>query len=162
MTRLPAHQINEPMSEEIEMSNITGSCQCGAIQYRSEQSHPIGPGSVDGENDCCPAEAAVFAMVAVSADSLGLRGLTPSVFEYRALDGDIALRSFCPQCGTTLFAEYESAPNMIYVRTMTPANSLAIDHVSDAAVRYRPGRPQSGSRRASISNVLPLPRVRVS
>ena len=140
------------------MNNITGSCQCGAIQYRATQNHPMTPGSVGGEHGRYPAEAAVFAMVGVPADSFRIKGLAPSVFEYRALDDDIALRSFCPQCGTTLFVEFESAPNMIYVRTMTPANSLAGDHEYDSAVRYRPGRAQSGP----VSNVLPLPQVHVS
>ena len=140
------------------MSSSTGSCQCGAIQYRYAQNHSVRPGSVDAENDRYPAEAEVFSMVSVPADSFRIRGLAPSVFEYRALDGDIALRSFCPQCGTTLFAEFESDPDMVYVRAM----SLAIDTQFDTAEALRFRRPQSGARHGPVSNVLRLPQFNVS
>jgi len=116
------------------------------------------PGSVDAENDRYPAEAEVFSMVGVPADSFRIKGLAPSVFEYRALDGDIALRSFCPQCGTTLFAEFESDPDMVYVRAM----SLAIDNRFDTAEALRFRRSQSGSRHSPVSNVLRLPQFNVS
>ena len=142
-------------------THIEGSCLCGAIHYQSKSEHPVRMISGDGGNDPYPAEAEVFAMVGVPTDSFRIKGLAPSVFEYRALDGDVALRSFCPQCGTTLFAEFESDPTLIYVRTITAANLQATDHRFDTAETSRLRQPQSGARQVRVSNVLQMkPRER--
>ena len=144
------------------MNRITGSCLCGAIHYQSDMPHPDRVTSEDGADDLYPAEAEVFAMVGVPADSFRVKGLAPSVFEYRALDGDIALRSFCSQCGTTLFAEYESDPKNVYVRTVTPANSWATDHQFGTAAASHLHRPQSGPRHSQASNVRQLRQLPVA
>ena len=137
-------------------TKLEGSCFCGAIHYQSESEHPVSMISGDGGNYRYPAEAEVFAMVGVPTDSFRIKGLRPTVFEYRALDGDVALRSFCPQCGTTLFAEFESDPKMIYVRTITSANWLTTDHGFDTAEATSLRQPLPDPRQDRVSNVLQI------
>ena len=134
-------------------TKLEGSCFCGAIHYQSESEHPASMISGDGGNYRYPAEVEVFDMVGVPADSLRIKGPTPSVFEYCALDGDVALRSFCPQCGTTVFAEFESDPEMVYVRAITPASLVEADHLFDT---NEARQPLPDPRQGRVSNVLQI------
>jgi hypothetical protein len=96
---------------------ITGGCLCRAIRY--EFSEPpivsrvcwcrvcqyIGAGS-GTVNTCFPSAA------------LTLRG-KPADYRSIADSGNVMHRRFCPACGTSLFSEAESRPQLVFVRAGT-------------------------------------------
>ena len=96
------------------MENIQGSCRCGAIHYQST-SEPSMMAVSDGrliQNDTGTADSV---SVGVPSDRFRVKGLQPTVYEDVKESGSVVLRSFCPNCGTTLFTESESEPTMVFV-----------------------------------------------
>ena len=57
--------------------------------------------------------------VGVPGESLKVRGLVPSVYEEKGKEQSSTLRSFCPNCGTTLFLESDTNPEIVQINAST-------------------------------------------
>ena len=100
------------------MSKLTGGCLCGAIRYR-----------VDAEiselrhchcRDCQKASGAHGAVVAlIPRDKVTLEKGTPKRYAGKAASGRTLYRFFCPDCGSPLFGQRETMPDMMTLRAGT-------------------------------------------
>ncbi|WP_395018392.1 GFA family protein [Dongia sp.] len=96
------------------MVMITGGCLCGAVRFT------VSEGPITGRVCWCkvcqklgaggPAVGAAFKSSAVTvAGAL-------SDYESSADSGNKMHRKFCPVCGTPLFSQAESRPNLVFIR----------------------------------------------
>ena len=100
------------------MSKHTGGCLCGAIRYSVEldstelrQCH-----CRDGQK-ASGAHGAVVALVA--RDKFKLEKGTPKRYAGKAASGRTLYRFFCPDCGSQLFGQRETMPEMMTLRAGT-------------------------------------------
>lgn len=93
--------------------SLTGGCLCRKIRY-SIEGRPLGSGLCycrDCQYTCGGSCACGFV---VTRDSLSIQG-QPRTYRSATHLGGEATRYFCPDCGTPLFGEKSSAPQMIAV-----------------------------------------------
>jgi hypothetical protein len=91
-----------------------GGCACGAIRYKSG----AGPAFVGHCHcvDCQKMTGAHMATVAaVPADSFTVERGEPRVYATTGESGKKVYRSFCPECGSTLFSSAEAVPGLYFV-----------------------------------------------
>ncbi|MCU4160682.1 GFA family protein [Acidiphilium sp. AL] len=93
---------------------VTGRCFCGAVRFQSEK-RPVAVRAC-WCRDCqylSSGNASINAIFKTEAFEI-----TGEVSEYvsRADSGNVMRRRFCPRCGTPLFSESLSRPNLIVVR----------------------------------------------
>ena len=99
------------------MTPITGRCYCGAIRFRFAE--PPVAARACWCRDCqylAAGNASVNVMFARAG--LTLEG-EPADYVSTADSGNTMHRRFCPTCGTHLFSEAESRPEVIVVRAGT-------------------------------------------
>ncbi|HEY4030593.1 MAG TPA: GFA family protein [Caulobacteraceae bacterium] len=94
--------------------DITGRCLCGAVRFRSSAA-PLAARFCWCRD--CQRFAAGNATVNVvfARPSVTIEGET-SAYESVADSGMAMRRSFCPECGTPLFSEALSRPQLIIIR----------------------------------------------
>ena len=109
------------------MSKHTGGCLCGAIRY-----------SVDMDitelrhchcRDCQKTSGAHGAVVAlVARDKFKLEKGTPKRYAGKAASGRTLYRFFCADCGSPIYGQRESTPEMMTLRagTLDESNDLRI------------------------------------
>ena len=109
------------------MSKHTGGCLCGAIRY-----------SVDVDiselrhchcRDCQRTSGAHGAVVAiVPSDKFKLEKGTPKRYAGKAASGRTLYRFFCAECGSPLYGQRETMPEMVTLRagTLDDSNSMRI------------------------------------
>jgi hypothetical protein len=93
---------------------ITGGCLCGKIRYMVEGG-PLSSGLCycrDCQKSCGGSPAAGFV---VTRDSLKLLEGKPKAYRSATHKGGEAIRFFCPDCGTPLFGEKSSTPQMVAI-----------------------------------------------
>jgi hypothetical protein len=97
------------------MSELAGSCLCGAIQYLVA-AEPIMSGACHCR-DCqyIPGGAPAYAMLFARA-AFKLTEGTPRVFWSVSERGHRVARSFCDICGTPLFAVNATRPEFIAIK----------------------------------------------
>jgi hypothetical protein len=93
---------------------ITGGCLCGAVRFT------VSEGPIVGRVCWCkvcqklgaggPAVGAAFKSSAVT--------VTGAIRDYESVadSGNRMHRKFCPVCGTQLFSQAESRPNLVFIR----------------------------------------------
>jgi hypothetical protein len=93
---------------------VTGRCFCGAVRFRSDQP-PVATRACWCRD--CQYLAAGNASVNVFFKTASFT-VTGKLGEYvsTADSGSVMRRSFCPTCGTPLFSEAQSRPDLIVVR----------------------------------------------
>jgi len=99
------------------MATIAGGCLCGKIRYSAE-AEPVFVGICHCRN-CQRATGGAFAVVAgIPEAALTVTG-APKTFRDTGDSGKALLRSFCPDCGSTLFDAAEAMPGVMMVMTGT-------------------------------------------
>jgi hypothetical protein len=89
---------------------FSGGCACGSIRYVCSRA-PVAMLNCHCQ-DCQRSSGAPFASgVIVRVSDIEITG-TPKTHSVRAGSGSITTRSFCPDCGSPLFARSEAAPFM--------------------------------------------------
>lgn len=97
--------------------SISGRCLCGNVSYRSE-----GPARFQVKcycTDCRKVSAAGHAaMMGFASDDVKIVG---DVTEYpsKSDSGADVSRSFCPRCGSGVYASNSTMPGMIFLRAST-------------------------------------------
>jgi len=100
------------------MSKLTGGCLCGAIRY--SVSAPITELRHCHCRDCQKASGAHGAVVAViKRDDFKLEKGTPKRYAGKAASGRTLYRFFCGDCGSQLFGQRETMPEMMTLRAGT-------------------------------------------
>jgi hypothetical protein len=96
---------------------FSGGCACGAIRYTCS-SAPLAMINCHC-HDCQRSSGAPFASgVVVYSKSIAVTG-SPNTYSVRASSGAQTTRSFCPNCGSPLFATGEAMPNITSIRFTT-------------------------------------------
>jgi hypothetical protein len=91
----------------------TGSCLCRAIQFQING--PLAPIQICHCAQCRHAQGGPFATnIPVSRSDFQLISGETSITSYESSPGK--RRTFCSQCGSPIFSERESLPNVIRVR----------------------------------------------
>ena len=137
------------------MAEITGGCLCGRICYRISAT-PLAALAChcrDCQYVSGGAEANVFIL---SVAALTVEG-APKRFESRADSGNTVWRSFCPDCGTPLFAGNDAHPELVSVKVGScddPSSFAPQAHIwtasappwhrMDEALPKLPGNPPLG------------------
>jgi hypothetical protein len=103
---------------------LSGSCLCGAVRYQSSAS-PLFSGNCYCSD--CRRESGGGHVTAVSVpnDSVSVIG-TVATFSKAGASGKLIERSFCPRCGTTLYARPELRPGLTMLRAGTLDDASAV------------------------------------
>lgn len=97
---------------------LTGGCYCGSIRYEvSALPHAI---TICHCRDCQRLTGTAFSMpMPVARDAFSVtRGRTKS-WERRADSGNLSIQHFCGDCGTRLYTEPASMPQVVTLRAGT-------------------------------------------
>jgi hypothetical protein len=138
------------------MGKIQGGCLCGAIRYRSA-SEPTRTVACNCRHCQKQEGAAVAILVGIPGNTLKVQGLIPSVYEDSRESGSVVLRSFCSECGSSLFSESYADPTMVFIKAATlDDNSWIQPQFTYSAARHRQGNRSMPQRRAS-AEVLEWP-----
>jgi hypothetical protein len=96
---------------------FSGGCACGSIRYMCA-SAPVAMLNCHCR-DCQRSSGAPFASgVIVLVSTTEITG-TPRTHSVRTSSGRLATRSFCPDCGSPLFARGEADPKFMSIRFPT-------------------------------------------
>lgn len=135
------------------MSNYTGGCLCGAIRY--SVSAPINELRHCHCRDCQRTSGAHGAVVAVvPSDKFKLEKGTLKRYAGKAASGRTLYRFFCADCGSPIYGQRETMPEMMTLRagTLDDSNNLKIAmHIwtgsarswsyIDPSAKQHPGQP---------------------
>jgi hypothetical protein len=96
---------------------ISGGCLCGQVRYRAE-AEPDFVGVCHCRNCQKQGGGAFSIVVAIPKPALSVEG-SPKSYADRGDSGKILHRSFCPECGSSLFDEAEAMPNVAMIQAGT-------------------------------------------
>jgi len=105
------------------MSDRTGSCLCGDVQY-SISSDPMAV-RICWCKDCQKIAANGTVNILVSTESINHSGRLEG-YVNTADSGDQMTRRFCPRCGTHVFSNSSSRPDLTVVRAGTLSDPSSI------------------------------------
>jgi hypothetical protein len=95
-------------------SPFEGGCACGAIRYKSN-AEPLFAGHCHC-TDCQKITGAHMAtVVGVPGDAFTLERGTPKVYMTNGESGGKVHRSFCADCGSTLYSTAEAMPGVYFL-----------------------------------------------
>lgn len=96
----------------------TGSCLCGAVTYEIDQE--LSDVIVCHCTDCQKSSgSAVSHNIVVATENLKLTGATPQTFAKVVDSGRTLTRTFCGVCGSQLFSQRNTNPEMMVVKSGT-------------------------------------------
>jgi hypothetical protein len=96
---------------------ITGGCLCGQVHYSAEV-EPAFTGVCHCRNCQKQAGSAFSVVVAIPKPALSIEG-SPKTYADRGDSGKVLYRSFCPECGSSLFDEAEAMPGVALIQAGT-------------------------------------------
>jgi hypothetical protein len=105
------------------MTNRSGTCLCGEIKY-TLSAEPLAA-RICWCRDCQKLSANGTVNILVPTESFQYSG-TPNRFVKTADSGNQITRSFCPKCGTHVFASSSARPQFTVVRAGTLADPSSI------------------------------------
>ena len=103
---------------ELAYKTLEGSCLCGAIHYTSDAT-PKNQSLLPAQLYSGTPAYWHSGLISVPSNSLSFSGKRPAVDEDQDVDGDTILRTFCPDCGTSLLMETDKAPFMVFIKETT-------------------------------------------
>ena len=96
-------------------ASFSGGCACGAIRYQAE-GEPLFSLNCHCR-DCQRETGSAFApILAVLRATFTLTRGRPRYFELTADSGQTTTRAFCPECGSRLFGQPGSRPDIVTIR----------------------------------------------
>lgn len=108
---------------------FSGGCACGYIRYVCSRG-PVAMLNCHCQ-DCQRSSGAPFASgFIVRVSEIAITG-TPKTYSVRAGSGNLATRSFCPDCGSPLFTHGQVAPEVMSIRSATLDNPSAFQPMLD-------------------------------
>lgn len=111
------------------MSNVTGSCLCGKINYSI--SSTLKNLLICHCDHCKKISGSAFSLnFIVKEEDIKLDG-EPKVYTDAGDSGNPVYRSFCSDCGSPLFARINSAPNRVVLKAGTLSDITAYKPVAE-------------------------------
>lgn len=104
--------------------NLSGGCLCGQVHYTGE-GEPAFVGVCHCRNCQKQSGSAFNIVVAVPKSALSVTG-SPKTYDDRADSGRILRRSFCPNCGSSLFDETEAMAGIVMISAGTLDDAGAV------------------------------------
>src|SRR5438874_9218813 len=99
------------------MATITGGCLCGAVRYTAEAE--AASATVCHCRDCQKFTGSVFAaLVRVPKEAVTIEG-TLKTFTSIGGSGNLILRHFCPECGSSIAEESGARPESVILNVGT-------------------------------------------
>lgn len=95
----------------------TGGCLCGAVRYEIT-AEPVMQAICHCKNCQRQAGSALSVLIGVPRDAITIEGET-TTYHDKGESGMGVLRKFCPTCGSPLFTDAESAPDLWFVKAGT-------------------------------------------
>lgn len=95
----------------------TGQCLCGAVKYEIT-ADPLMTAVCHCKNCQRQAGSVLSVIVGLPRDGIEIEGET-TTYEDSGESGQKVLRKFCPTCGSPMFTDAESAPNLWFVKAGT-------------------------------------------
>lgn len=137
------------------MTETTGRCLCGGIRYRISAA-PLAALACHCRDCQYVSGGAEANVIAVPAAALAIKG-APKRYESPADSGSGVWRSFCPDCGTPLFAGNSAHPDFVSVKAGSLDDPSAFQrqahiwtasappwHLMEDGLPKLPGNPQLG------------------
>ena len=100
------------------MPKISGSCLCGSVRY-SSPAEPVLVAICNCPNCQKQTGTSFSIIVAVPTGSLRFASNEPSVYEDVGISGLPVHRHFCSNCGSPIYSDVESTPDLQYVKAGT-------------------------------------------
>ena len=95
----------------------TGGCLCGAVRYEIT-AEPAMTAICHCKNCQRQAGTALSVIVGFARDGIEITGET-TTYADKGESGHAVLRKFCPSCGSPLFTDAQSAPQLLWVKAGT-------------------------------------------
>jgi len=95
----------------------TGQCLCGAVSYEIT-AEPVMTAICHCKNCQRQAGSVLSVIVGLPRDGVAVQGQT-TTYEDKGETGQTVLRKFCPKCGSPLFSDAASAPDLLFVKAGT-------------------------------------------
>lgn len=95
----------------------TGGCLCGAVRYEIT-AEPAMTAVCHCKNCQRQAGSALSVIVGCARDGIEISGET-TTYTDEGESGHSVLRKFCPTCGSPLFTDAQSAPQLLWVKAGT-------------------------------------------
>lgn len=95
----------------------TGRCLCGSVSYEIT-AEPVMTAICHCKNCQRQAGSALSIIVGLPRDGITIQGET-TTYDDEGESGMKVLRKFCPKCGSPLFTDAESAPDLWFVKAGT-------------------------------------------
>ena len=96
------------------MTTFTGQCLCGNVTYKAD-----GEIVMQGNchcSDCRQSSGSPFAtLLFLKQDDIEIKGDLKK-FDHTVDSGNVLTKSFCPNCGSQMFAGNAAKPNMLAVK----------------------------------------------
>lgn len=92
----------------------TGGCLCGAVRYELK-AEPVMQAICHCKNCQRQAGSVLSVLIGVPRDGITIKGET-TTYEDSGESGLKVWRKFCPTCGSPLFTDAESAPQLWFVK----------------------------------------------
>lgn len=100
------------------MAKIQGGCLCGAVRYRAD-----GEPAMVAICQCTHCQrqsgAAYSVNVGIAKGSLQFSGDLPATYEDRGSSGLPVHRRFCAKCGSPIFSQVDSSPQLDWLKAGT-------------------------------------------
>jgi len=95
----------------------TGQCLCGKVSYETT-TEPLMTAVCHCKNCQRQAGSVLSVIVAYPSDGITVSGETKT-YEDRGETGQTVYRKFCPNCGSPVFTDVETAPEMRFIKAGT-------------------------------------------
>ena len=100
------------------MPEIKGSCLCGAVRYHSD-AEPVLAAICNCKNCQRQSGSAYSVVVALPKGSIVMDAAVPDTFDDVGETGMAVRRRFCSSCGSPIFSEVDSTPELDYLKAGT-------------------------------------------
>lgn len=107
------------------MAEIIGGCLCGHVRY-SAAAEPVFVGVCHCKNCQKQTGTAFSVLVGIPNAALSLRGKVKT-FHGTGDSGQPVARTFCPECGSPLFTEASSIPDVVFIKAGTIDDTRWLD-----------------------------------
>lgn len=103
---------------EIDMSQISGGCLCGAVKYTSSASPVMA--ALCHCTHCQKQSGSAFSVnVGVPKGSLQFTAARPAIYEDKGSSGMPVFRHFCSTCGSPIFSDVVATPQLDWLKAGT-------------------------------------------
>lgn len=107
------------------MSKIEGGCLCGSVRYSSE-TQPIVTANCHCKNCQKQGGAAFSVNIGMPKAGLEITGDSLTVYEDVGDSGNAVNRNFCNKCGSPIYSELVTAPDLVFIKAGTLDDTSSI------------------------------------